>query len=140
MDGSTFTSQVSPPASNPINSGNDIAASKSAGRSAELSTKHQIGGSAQESGSDKKAEKESGSEKTPDIQELIDKLETLAENLHLVDNTRLSISFREDINIFVYHGIDIDTGEVVTEYPSKEVLDRMSRIQDITGLSVDLRS
>ncbi len=137
MDGLIITSPVLPPTPNPSVSAPDDASSKSKG--APLSAKLNLEDE-NAVGQVKTEEAEDNTKNSPDVRDLIDQLEKLAESLHMVDNTRLSISFREDVAKFVYHGVDRDSGEVVSEFPSEEILDMLARFQDITGLSVDIES
>ncbi len=78
--------------------------------------------------------------KRTEVRDVVDQLEKLADRLDFKDNTKLSISYHEDSERFVYRGIDRNTGEVVTEYPSDEVLEMISKFREIAGLALDLET
>lgn len=140
MDGLTLTLQVMPPAPRPISSVTDLETSESNGERANNSIQQPTTGVAAQDARAVEAESNNQTNTAPDVKDIIDQLERLADSLHLVDNTRLSISFREDVNKFVYRGIDRDTGEVITQYPSEEILNQMAKYHELTGLSVDIKS
>ena len=140
MDGLTLTSQVTPPAPRSTNSDTHIGVSKLVGDRANNPGQLQDSGAVTQNTRAAEAESSVKSDAAPDVNDIINQLEKLAENMHLVDNTRLSISFRDDVSKFVYSGIDRDTGEVVTQYPSEDILSLMSRYHELTGLSVDIES
>lgn len=53
-------------------------------------------------------------------------------------NTRLRINVDEGSGIFVYQGINPDTGEVVSQYPAEDVLRQLAvHRQETGGLVVD---
>ena len=140
MDGLTLTSQVTPPASKPLTSVTDFQASGSTGAPANDPVQKQTTSIATNNTRTVEVEGETNTDAAQDVKDLIGQLEKLAASMHLVDNTRLSISFREDVNKFVYSGIDRDTGEVVTQYPSEEILNQLARYFELTGLAVDIES
>ena len=47
--------------------------------------------------------------------------------------TRLSISFDQASNRFVYRGIDAETGEVVNQLPPEEALRRFAYLRELAG-------
>ena len=53
------------------------------------------------------------------------------------ENVRLSISFDKAVGRFIYRGIDRETGEVVSEYPPEEILDRIAAMREYAGVIVD---
>lgn len=52
-------------------------------------------------------------------------------------NTRLSIVHDETTNRYVFKSVDPDTGEVIRQYPTEQMLRQIARIREITGLTVD---
>ena len=52
-------------------------------------------------------------------------------------NSRLQILQHEETGTFVYRTVDVETGEVVNQYPADEVLRRMAYWHELTGLAVD---
>lgn len=66
-----------------------------------------------------------------------ERLRQFAEPAFSEANTRLSISYDEKIGKFIYRAVDPLTGEVVKEYPSEEVRDRMARLHAAAGVAVD---
>lgn len=52
-------------------------------------------------------------------------------------NTRLSIERDEATDRFVFKSLDAETGEVIRQYPTKEMLTLIARVRQITGLTVD---
>lgn len=55
-------------------------------------------------------------------------------------NTRLQIEHDEGSGLFVYRAIDKDTGEVVRQYPTDEILRFISYFRESEGLVVDGRA
>lgn len=78
----------------------------------------------------------------------IAQLEQVAQEAFSGDNVKLSIEFDKASGLFVYRGLDRETGEVVREYPPEEVLERLARRRmderglsgPLTGLSFDTRT
>lgn len=52
-------------------------------------------------------------------------------------NTRLSIERDEATDHYVFRSVDENTGEVIRQYPTDEMLNQIARIRQITGLTVD---
>jgi flagellar protein FlaG len=140
MDSLVFTSQVLPLISQTASSVGGFATAESKNGQEKQPFTQQPVGAVEDGARENKIEQGPDADKSPDVNELIEQLEKIAENLHLVDNTRLSISFREDVSKFIYRGIDRDTGEVISEYPSEEILNRLSKFHELAGLSVDIES
>jgi uncharacterized FlaG/YvyC family protein len=69
----------------------------------------------------------------------VTELQRLANQAFSEDNVRLSISFEKSIGRFVYKGIDPETGEVVREYPAKEVIERIAAIREVVGVAFDAK-
>ncbi|MDP6565099.1 MAG: flagellar protein FlaG [Alphaproteobacteria bacterium] len=69
----------------------------------------------------------------------LNELQQLAATAFADDDLRLSISFERSIGRFVYRGVDPETGEVVREYPSQEVLKRIAALREIAGVTIDRR-
>jgi len=67
----------------------------------------------------------------------LNELQQLTEQAFAADDLRLSISFEKSIGRFVYRGVDRETGEVVREYPSEEVIERIAHLREIAGIAVD---
>lgn len=55
-------------------------------------------------------------------------------------NTRLQIERDEGSGLFIYRAIDKDTGEVVRQYPTDEILRFISYFRESEGLVVDNRA
>jgi flagellar protein FlaG len=70
----------------------------------------------------------------------LNELQQLTEQAFASDNLRLSISFEKSIGRFVYRGVDRQTGEVVREYPSEEVIKRIAKFREIAGIAIDQRT
>jgi len=137
MDVLNITLQISSPTSNPGLARNDIEQSLLKTAQTETKTKQDLAND-NEVQSREKAERDA--ENSPDFNELVEQLEKLADNLHLIDNTRLLISYREDVSKFVYQSIDRDSGEIIKEFPSEEILDMLARFHELTGLAIDIES
>jgi len=52
-------------------------------------------------------------------------------------NTRLSIQHDDATDRYVFRSIDPQTGDVLMQYPTKEMLSQIARVREITGLTVD---
>lgn len=68
------------------------------------------------------------------------KNEPLAENAvepPLNKNTRLSIQLDDETGRYVFRSIDANTGDVLMQYPTKEMLSQIAQVRKITGLTVD---
>lgn len=52
-------------------------------------------------------------------------------------NTKLSIDVDDESGLFVYKGIDKSSGEVVSQFPAKEVLALIAYYREAEGLVVD---
>ncbi len=70
----------------------------------------------------------------------LNELQQLTEQAFAADDLRLSISFEKSIGRFVYRGVDRETGEVVREYPSEEVIERIAHLREIAGIAIDQRT
>ena len=70
----------------------------------------------------------------------LNELQQLTEQAFASDDLRLSISFEKSIGRFVYRGVDRETGEVVREYPSEEVIKRIAKFREIAGIAIDRRT
>ena len=70
----------------------------------------------------------------------LNELQQLTEQAFASDDLRLSISFEKSIGRFVYRGVDRETGEVVREYPSEEVIKRIATFREIAGIAIDRRT
>lgn len=55
-------------------------------------------------------------------------------------NPRLSIEHDAAANRYVFKSIDPDTGEVIRQFPTKDILSIIARIRNISGLTVDQRA
>lgn len=53
-------------------------------------------------------------------------------------NVRLQIDVDEEASRFVYRSINRDTGEIVRQFPSDELLNVIRTIRDIAGLTLDV--
>ncbi len=53
---------------------------------------------------------------------------------------RLRIEYDQAAGDFVYYGVDPQTGQVVNQYPPKEVLARAAYLRQVAGLVVDQSS
>ncbi len=67
----------------------------------------------------------------------IEQLRRAAEEAVSRDNVRLSIIYDEPTERFVYRGLDPDTGEVVRQYPTDELLERAARLRELRGITID---
>lgn len=61
--------------------------------------------------------------------------EALAGKLQV--NSRLSIERDESSNRYVFKSINRDTGEVIRQYPTEQMLSQIARVRQIAGLTVD---
>ena len=52
-------------------------------------------------------------------------------------NTRLQILQHEETGRFVYRAVDVETGEVVRQYPPDEILRMLAYWHDLKGMAVD---
>lgn len=52
-------------------------------------------------------------------------------------NTKLSIDVDDDSGLFVYKGVDKQSGEIVSQFPAEEVLALIAYYRDSEGLVVD---
>lgn len=52
-------------------------------------------------------------------------------------NVRLRVEYDKEAEKFVYLGVNIDSGEVVVQYPQDEVLRRLQANRSYTGLALD---
>lgn len=52
-------------------------------------------------------------------------------------NTHLSIQLDDATGRYVFRSIDPQTGDVLMQYPTKEMLAQIARVREITGLTVD---
>ncbi|GHF29567.1 hypothetical protein GCM10017044_26050 [Kordiimonas sediminis] len=72
-----------------------------------------------------------------------DPLEAAAEKIQefipegrIAPNTRLRID-QDDSGMFVYQSVDKDSGEVLNQFPSKEILEFLAYYRDAEGIVVD---
>jgi hypothetical protein len=56
-----------------------------------------------------------------------------------ISRLQSSIKFDAKAERFVYEGVDPETGEVVTQYPSPETLRKLALANGYTDLSLDLQ-
>ncbi len=52
-------------------------------------------------------------------------------------NTKLSIDVDDDTGLFVYKGIDKQSGEVVSQFPAEEILALIASYREAEGIVVD---
>lgn len=52
-------------------------------------------------------------------------------------NTKLSIDVDDESGLFVYKGIDIQSGEVVSQFPAEEILALIAHYREAEGIVVD---
>lgn len=52
-------------------------------------------------------------------------------------NTRLSIEHDKATNRYVFKSVDENTGEVLRQYPTEQMLAQIARVRQIAGLTVD---
>ncbi|MSP41847.1 MAG: hypothetical protein EXR08_00535 [Alphaproteobacteria bacterium] len=52
-------------------------------------------------------------------------------------STRLSIQRDDATGRYVFRSIDPQTGDVLMQYPTEEMLSQIARVREITGLTVD---
>lgn len=52
-------------------------------------------------------------------------------------HTKLSIDVDEGTGLFVYKGIDTDSGEVVSQFPAEEILSLISQFRESEGIVLD---
>lgn len=55
-------------------------------------------------------------------------------------NTHVSISRDKATDHYVFMQVDKLTGEVMKQYPTKEILGQIARVREITGMAVDTGS
>ncbi len=67
----------------------------------------------------------------------LEQLQRVADEAFSDSKARLSISYDEPTGRFIYKELDPDTGEVVREYPPQEILKRIAKVRELTGVSVD---
>jgi flagellar protein FlaG len=67
----------------------------------------------------------------------LEQLQKVVDEAFADTNAKLSISYDEPSGRFIYKELDPETGEVVREYPPQEVLERIARIRQMTGVSLD---
>ncbi len=53
------------------------------------------------------------------------------------DNTRLSIVHDEATGRYVFKSINQETGEVIRQYPTEDMLSQIARMRQVAGLTVD---
>ncbi len=53
------------------------------------------------------------------------------------ENTRLSIVRDETTGRYVFKSVDQNTGEVIQQYPTEQMLTQIARLRQIVGLTVD---
>ncbi len=64
-------------------------------------------------------------------------VEPKSAEIPLDDNTRLSIQLDKASGHYVFRSIDPQTGEVVAQYPTREILAQIAHFRSLTGLTVD---
>ena len=77
---------------------------------------------------------------TPD--QRIVALEAAVEKLvkkNLPSNSKLQITHDKDTGTFVYRSIDAETGEVIRQWPSDEILKLRESVRELEGMLVDTR-
>ena len=52
-------------------------------------------------------------------------------------NTKLRIDRDEDSGNFIYQSVDEDSGEVIRQFPSEEILKMLSFYRELEGIAVD---
>ncbi len=67
----------------------------------------------------------------------LEQLQLAADEAFEKSDVRLSITYNEESGRFIYRGLDPKTGEVVREFPAEEVLERIARIRQMTGVALD---
>lgn len=55
-------------------------------------------------------------------------------------NTRLQIDLDEDAGVFIYKSVNPETGEVISQFPSDDVVRALTQFRDAEGLVVDKRA
>lgn len=54
-------------------------------------------------------------------------------------NTRLQITQDKDTGTFIYRSVNPDTGEVVTQWPSEQIVKLRESLRELEGLLLDTR-
>lgn len=73
----------------------------------------------------------------PTVPATSDRTDVAARDASVASNTRLSIMLDEATNRYVFKSVDVDTGEVIQQYPTEQMLRQIARVREITGLTVD---
>lgn len=76
------------------------------------------------------------------LSETLDRVSSLLEDFVPGDfgsqaETSLQISQDEETGRFVYRSVDVETGEVVRQFPPEEVLNFITRFREAAGLLID---
>lgn len=69
--------------------------------------------------------------------DFISRAEDILNKALSLKNTRLSIDIDEKSGIFIYKGIDKETGEVVSQFPAEEILALIGQYKEPEGIVVD---
>lgn len=56
------------------------------------------------------------------------------------DNSRLQIDLDKDAGVFIYKSVNPETGEVISQFPSDDVVRALTQFRDAEGLVVDKRA
>lgn len=64
-------------------------------------------------------------------------LEKLIPDIETLPNTKLRIEQNDETGRFVYQSIDNESGEIVRQFPSEELLEFLAFYQDLKGKVVD---
>ncbi len=67
----------------------------------------------------------------------LEQLQKVADEAFADTDAKLSISYDEASGRFIYKELDPETGEVVREYPPQEVLERIAKVRQMRGVSLD---
>lgn len=54
-------------------------------------------------------------------------------------NTRLRIDKDDTTGDFIYQTLDVDTGEVIKQFPPETIQEMLSKLRDVEGLAFDSR-
>ncbi len=56
------------------------------------------------------------------------------------NNSRLQIDLDKDAGVFIYKSVNPETGEVIAQFPSDDVVRALTQFRDAEGLVVDKRA
>jgi flagellar protein FlaG len=82
------------------------------------------------------ASKAEDEQKRDPLELAAEKLQAFIPDGQIMPNTRLRIN-QDDSGLFVYQNIDNESGEVVRQYPSEEILEFLSYYREAEGIVVD---